>query len=229
MHSLRDLIFTPEVVSQREQLFHNDQQVDNFHSQQENLESSLLDTRFRTVVNENDRSINVTATVLRPRRLRLYDENDTDENSDEETTNHRPPRKRQERKTADPVDKTIPRLEYHFVYYKLRFVHCLPCNNVYRAIAGQLPATSENPSTLYLHAPQNSDRLQYNGKPLCYPENYTAYLKFPQDYNFLPNQRNIVREMWNRCFYGKDYAGALTVRIITCLRYYFVLFLLLYL
>jgi hypothetical protein len=110
-----------------------------------------------------------------------------DENSDEETTIHRPPRKRQERKTADPVDKTIP-----------------------RAIAGQLPATSENPSTLYLHAPQNSDRLQYNGKPLCYPENYTAYLKFPQDYNFLPNQRNIVREMWNRCFYGKDYAGALT-------------------
>jgi hypothetical protein len=81
----------------------------------------------------------------------------------------------------------------------------------FRPILSSLPPTSENPTHLYRSAPNHSEQLFYNEKPLLFAQNYVTYLKFPQDHNFLPNQKQLLRELWSRCYYGKDYVGAIMV------------------
>lgn len=66
---------------------------------------------------------------------------------------------------------------------------------------------------------QHSEDLLYNGKVLLYAQNHTSYQDFPQEEEaFLLRQRTLLREVWLRCFYGKDFPGALMVRHLSSLR-----------
>lgn len=62
-----------------------------------------------------------------------------------------------------------------------------------------------------------STELQYGEQdaPHIFCPGMTSYLRFAQGTGpYLTSQRDIVRSIWDRCFYGKDYDGAAMVRNI---------------
>ncbi len=121
MFSLRDLIFTPEVVSQSQQLFQSPDYQNGSASQlqtqrsllTDNLEppSSSKDVRFKTDLNKKNKSIHVTATAYKPRRLILGDDDYNSDNDDDNTEQEEEklPKMKKERKQPTPTDKSIPR------------------------------------------------------------------------------------------------------------------------
>lgn len=62
----------------------------------------------------------------------------------------------------------------------------------------------------------NQKELSFDGRPLKYAPGLCGYLRYPQpETSILASQRWTVRCLWEKCYFAKDFQGAVQV---TCLR-----------
>eukprot|EP01034_Spumella_vulgaris_P021526 gene21526-27561_t len=62
-------------------------------------------------------------------------------------------------------------------------------------------------SKFYRDCPES--RIKYNDNVLPYVDGYPNYVRFPQlESPVLSQQRDLVRTLWEQCFFGRDYEGA---------------------
>lgn len=201
MFSLKELIFTPEVASQSLNLFHNPAETE--------INGAVKSKK--STVKRRDKGLDLETSFYQPRRLELGDFFDSEnEEDDEKESSEKVPKVRKVAK-ARKTDKSIPRYDVGTSLMS-KIVHSsFIYSIIHRPILSTLPSTAESRAALYRSSPHHNEQLFFNGKLLHFAPNHNGFLKFPQDNNFLINQRQHIRNIWQRCFLAKDYVGAIMV------------------